>query len=169
MANKTNLRKLLGGAAVAALTIGLAISPLSISGAFANSDNTNGNGANSAMTDQDLRNEIENGVGPAFDPATSVKNFFFNFDRDSYDDDDDYKNNRFNSRPMNLDDFLTSLRNGSRIVEAERSRNEIEIEYSDGWEEKIEYGRYELEAPNGRTIISRPATQRDFDRLNSAF
>ncbi|MCF6326386.1 MAG: hypothetical protein L3J21_03725 [Devosiaceae bacterium] len=143
------LSTLLNGVAVAALTVGLTLSPVTIDfedGKLAfktNSVFASDSGSSSSSDDDN--------------------------DDDYDDDDDDDDDNRFNSRPMNLDDFLGSLRNGTRIVKAERSRNEIEIKYSDGWEEKIEYGRYELEAPNGRTIISRPATQRDLDRLNSAF
>jgi len=179
MSSQKKLGTVLSGVAIAALTVGFALSPLSINFkngqlgfsnnyAYANSDNSNsemssnGMGENDATDQNNMWDEIKNGIGAL------LGNQNFNYDRDNYDDDD-YKNDRSNSRPMNLDDFLSSLRNGVTVIEVERSRNEIEIKYSDGWEEKIKYGRYELEAPNGRTIISRPATQRDFDRLNSAF
>ncbi|HHG90897.1 MAG TPA: hypothetical protein ENJ90_10550, partial [Devosia sp.] len=87
-------------------------------------------------------------------------------DDDDDDDDDEYHNN---SRPMDLADFLESLRNGSTIVKAERDANSIEIKYSDGWKEEIENGRYELKDPNGNEIISRPATDADITRLSSVF
>ncbi len=72
-------------------------------------------------------------------------------------------------RPANLTEFLSSLRNGSSIVSAERTSNKIEIQYSDGWQEQIEDGIYTLEGPNNNVIIRRPATKRDYLRLNSAF
>ncbi|MCF6326387.1 MAG: hypothetical protein L3J21_03730 [Devosiaceae bacterium] len=180
MISKIKSSAVLSGVTIAVLTVGFALSPLNIefkngqlgltnNYAYANSDNSNsemssnGMGENAATDQNNMWDEIKNGIGAL------LGNQNFNYDRDNYDDDDDYKNSRSNSRPMTLDGFLDSLRNGATIVEVERSRNEIEIKYSDGWEEKIEYGRYELEAPNGRTIISRPATQKDLDRLNSAF
>jgi len=168
MISQVNLKTVLKSVAGAALIAGLALSPLSASGALANSPDSHENGSSDGMgsgmnqnensSEQEMRNELENGMGA---PMNSGMN--------NSDEDEDHRNDRSNSRPMNLDDFLTSLRNGATIISAERDGNEIEIEYSDGWKEQIEHGRYEIEAPNGRTIISRPATQRDFDRLNSAF
>ncbi len=73
------------------------------------------------------------------------------------------------SRPENLSEFLSSLRNGSQIVSAERDGDNIEIRYSDGWEERIRDGEYILLDPNANTIIRRPASPKDYARLNSAF
>ncbi|VAW17167.1 hypothetical protein MNBD_ALPHA12-2204 [hydrothermal vent metagenome] len=79
------------------------------------------------------------------------------------------ENHRGAIRPANLSEFLSSLRNGSRIVKAQREGENIEIEYSDGWQERIEDGEYILEGPNNDIIIRRPVTKRDYQRLNSAF
>lgn len=52
-------------------------------------------------------------------------------------------------------------------VKVERSANEIEVRYSDGTKEEIEYGRYERKNAAGRTVEQRPATQADIDRLSA--
>ena len=53
------------------------------------------------------------------------------------------------------------------VVKAEVEGNHIEIGYSDGWKEELENGRYELKNPANRTVIQRPATQDDINRLNA--
>jgi len=85
------------------------------------------------------------------------------------EESEDGESHRGAIRPANLTEFLSSLRNGSRIVSAERSSNKIEIQYSDGWREQIEDGVYTLAGPNDNVVIRRPATKRDYQRLNSAF
>jgi hypothetical protein len=54
------------------------------------------------------------------------------------------------------------------VVKAEVSTGHVEIGYSDGWKEEIENGRYELKNPSNRTVVERPATQADINRLNAA-
>ncbi len=44
----------------------------------------------------------------------------------------------------------------------------LQLIYSNGWEEKIFNGRYELKDPMGRTVSLRSATQADHDRLRRA-
>lgn len=53
------------------------------------------------------------------------------------------------------------------VVKAEVQGSHIEIGYSDGWKEEIENGRYELKNPANRTVVQRPATQDDIDRLGA--
>jgi len=83
--------------------------------------------------------------------------------------DEQDESNRGVSRPQNLSEFLASLRNGSRIVSAERDGDNIEIRYSDGWEEQIRDGEYLLSAPNDNIVIRRPANPKDYARLSTAF
>lgn len=58
----------------------------------------------------------------------------------------------------------TQIRVG-RVVEIEQTATSIEIRYSRGWKEEIENGVYELKDPANRTVIERPATAADWDRL----
>ncbi len=58
----------------------------------------------------------------------------------------------------------TQIRVG-RVVEVEQTATSIEIRYSRGWKEEIENGIYELKDPANRTVIERPATAADWDRL----
>ncbi len=85
------------------------------------------------------------------------------------EDSENDESHRGAMRPANLTEFLASLRNGSRIVNAQREGNNIEIEYSDGWQEQIKDGIYTLAGPNDNVVIRRPATKKDYLRLNSAF
>lgn len=39
--------------------------------------------------------------------------------------------------------------------------------YADGWREELENGRYELKDAQNRTVVERPATQQDHDRLGA--
>ncbi|MFN3148089.1 MAG: hypothetical protein ACE368_24070 [Paracoccaceae bacterium] len=58
----------------------------------------------------------------------------------------------------------TQIRVG-RVVEIEQTATSIEVRYSRGWKEEIENGVYELKDPANRTVIERPATAADWDRL----
>ncbi|MDQ1901633.1 hypothetical protein RAH32_14410 [Paracoccus sp. WLY502] len=49
----------------------------------------------------------------------------------------------------------------------ERSDRGIEVTYSDGWREELENGRYELKDAQNRTVVERPATRQDYDRLGA--
>lgn len=73
------------------------------------------------------------------------------------------------SQPRNLTDFFTGNQERGAVVKAEMEGQSIEVTYTDGWKEEIEHGRYELKDPSNRTVVERPATQDDVDRLNSAF
>ena len=93
-------------------------------------------------------------------------------DDDDDDNDDDDRGERTGRRGGNDDG-----RGGPNtpipdkfgfIVKAEIQGNHIEIGYSDGWKEEVENGRYELKNPSNRTVIERPATQSDINRLNAA-
>ncbi len=55
-----------------------------------------------------------------------------------------------------------------RVIEVEQTATSIEIRYSRGWKEEIENGVYELKDPANRTVIERPATAADWDRLAAA-
>lgn len=39
--------------------------------------------------------------------------------------------------------------------------------YSDGWREEVENGRYELKDAKNRTVVERPATRQDYNRLGA--
>ena len=45
--------------------------------------------------------------------------------------------------------------------------DKIEVTYGDGWKEEIEAGRYELKDPAGNTVVERPATAADRNRLEA--
>ena len=45
--------------------------------------------------------------------------------------------------------------------------DKIEVTYGDGWKEEIEAGRYELKDPAGNTVVERPATPADRNRLEA--
>ncbi len=47
----------------------------------------------------------------------------------------------------------------------EVSGDDIEVEFANGWKEEIEDGQYEMKDPSGNTVVERPATQADRDRL----
>ena len=53
------------------------------------------------------------------------------------------------------------------VIKVELSGDNIEIEYSDGSKEEIEFGVYERKDANNETIEERAATQADIDRLNA--
>ncbi len=179
MTTEFDLRKILNGVAGAALLAAISLSPLGASGALASSPGEHGGGGmaqemNDEMNDngnhddaQEMGQEMDDdqGMGQEMDDDQGMGQGM-NGDEDHRDDEDHPDRN---SRPMNLQDFMNSLNNGATIAETERSEHQIRIEYSDGWEEEIENGRYELRDPRGNVVISRPAVQRDFERLNSAF
>ncbi|MET0940507.1 MAG: hypothetical protein ABWY13_04005 [Mesorhizobium sp.] len=54
--------------------------------------------------------------------------------------------------------------NGAKI---EINGNEIEVVHASGIKEEIEAGRYELKDATGRTVIERPATSADINRLTA--
>ncbi len=58
---------------------------------------------------------------------------------------------------------------GLSVAKIESSAAGIEVTYSDGSREEIENGRYEAKNSAGRTVMERPATQADIDRLNALF
>ena len=47
------------------------------------------------------------------------------------------------------------------------SRDAIEVRYVTGWKEELEFGRYELKDPNNNTVVERPATAADRERLTA--
>ena len=49
----------------------------------------------------------------------------------------------------------------------EHAGSAIEVRYRDGWKEEIEAGRYQLKDPHNQTVVERPATQADHDRLRA--
>ena len=55
------------------------------------------------------------------------------------------------------------------VVKAERNGLNFEVIYSTGWKEEVEFGRYELKAPNGETVIERDANAADISRISSLF
>jgi hypothetical protein len=66
-------------------------------------------------------------------------------------------------------EFLGFDRDRGSIAKVESEGTSLEVEYADGWKEEIENGRYELKDPGNETVVERPATQADIDRLSSAF
>ncbi|HHB82817.1 MAG TPA: hypothetical protein ENK61_05010 [Devosia sp.] len=181
MIAQKNLKSILNGVAGAALVVGFSLAPLNIDiqggklvltnvSAFAsgpgshqggnmggnmgqnneNSQEHNNMGSNDHMSDNDMSSEMGNSKGEHA--------------QGNHDEDAGHAN-----RPMDLQDFMESLRNGVTIVNAEKTDELTKVTYSDGWSEEISNGRYKLKAPNGHSIISRDVTQRDIDRLNSAF
>ena len=54
---------------------------------------------------------------------------------------------------------------GGEVRSVEVSANGIEVRYSTGWKEELEAGRYELKDPNNNTVVERPATRADVDRM----
>ena len=59
----------------------------------------------------------------------------------------------------------TPLPSGSQAGSVEVSGRNIEVRYVTGWKEAIEAGRYELKDPNNNTVVERPATTADRDRM----
>ena len=56
---------------------------------------------------------------------------------------------------------------GDTPTRYERSARGIEVTYADGWREELENGRYELKDAQNRTVVERPATRQDHDRLGA--
>ncbi len=56
---------------------------------------------------------------------------------------------------------------GVRAVKVERTASGIELVYSNGISEEIVNGRLEVKDAAGRTVVERPATQRDITRLDA--
>lgn len=54
----------------------------------------------------------------------------------------------------------------SGVARAKLTRNDIEIEYANGWVETIKRGRYLLKDPFNRTVVQRPATAQDRRRMS---
>ncbi len=90
---------------------------------------------------------------------------------DDDDDDDDDDNGHRSGRHGGRDDRGASSSSIPAkfgfVVKAEVAGNHIEIGYSDGWKEEVEDGRYELKNPSNRTVVQRPATQDDINRLSA--
>ncbi|WP_245749761.1 hypothetical protein [Palleronia marisminoris] len=63
----------------------------------------------------------------------------------------------------------TDRSGGGIVTKAEREGTKWEVMYSDGWKEEIEAGRYELKDALNRTVVERPATEADLERLSVAF
>ena len=61
-----------------------------------------------------------------------------------------------------------STRGGGVVAKLEVYGDNIEITYKDGWKEEIENGRYELKDDKNRTVIQRPASASDRERLFAA-
>ena len=90
---------------------------------------------------------------------------------DDDDDEDDDDNGHRSGRHGGRDDRGTSSSSipgkFGFVVKAEVAGNHIEIGYSDGWKEEVEDGRYELKNPSNRTVVQRPATEDDINRLSA--
>ena len=56
------------------------------------------------------------------------------------------------------------LSDGTKI---EVTDSQVEVTYSDGWKEEVEDGRYEMKDPSGNTVMERPATASDRERLEA--
>ena len=56
---------------------------------------------------------------------------------------------------------------GGVPTRVERSARGIEVTYADGWREELENGRYELKDAQNRTVVERPATRQDYNRLGA--
>jgi hypothetical protein len=56
---------------------------------------------------------------------------------------------------------------GSQARSVEVSGQGIEVRYATGWKEEVEGSRYELKDPNNNTVVERPATAADRDRMLS--
>ncbi len=56
---------------------------------------------------------------------------------------------------------------GLQVVKIERTATGVDVVYSNGIQEEIANGHYELKNPAGRTVIERPATQKDLDRISA--
>jgi len=69
--------------------------------------------------------------------------------------------------PMDLSDFISSLRKGTRVTAGIETSSNINLSYSNGWKEEIANGHYVLVDPNGNTIISRTVKTSDIARLRS--
>lgn len=59
----------------------------------------------------------------------------------------------------------TALPVGSQARSVEISGGSIEVRYATGWKEEVEGSRYELKDPNNNTVVERPATAADRDRM----
>jgi hypothetical protein len=80
-------------------------------------------------------------------------------------------------RPATRADFerLNALAAGTRgPVERSRGATKVEVEgdkvevtFADGTRQEIENGRFEQKNAQGRTVVERPATRADFERLNA--
>jgi hypothetical protein len=53
----------------------------------------------------------------------------------------------------------------SQARSVEVSSGGIEVRYTTGWKEEVEGSRYELKDPNNNTVVERPATAADRDRM----
>lgn len=55
--------------------------------------------------------------------------------------------------------------NATSVNSAKISGNDIKLTYSNGWTEEISSGRYKLKDQYNRTVVSRPASKADIQRL----
>jgi len=69
---------------------------------------------------------------------------------------------------ISIDNVPSSRTGGSDVRKIEIDGADIEVNYASGWKEKIKNGRYELKDPSNRTVVERPATDEDRDRLLAA-
>lgn len=87
-------------------------------------------------------------------------------DHDDYDDEDDDDDDGDNHGGRTTGGTASSTPEGG-AVKIEISRRGIEVLYANGVKEEVEGGRYELKDTAGRTVVERPATQADVDRLQA--
>jgi hypothetical protein len=124
-------------------------------------DNSGSGSSNSGSGSDDDDSDDNSGSGSSNSGSGS----------DDDDDDDDDDHGRRGGRHGGLDDRGSSSTSIPAkfgfVVKAEVEGNHIEIGYSDGWKEEVEDGRYELKNPANRTVVQRPATQDDINRLNA--
>ena len=56
---------------------------------------------------------------------------------------------------------------GSQVSSVEVAGGAIEVRYATGWREELAAGRYELKDPNNLTVVERPATADDRQRIQA--
>jgi hypothetical protein len=69
------------------------------------------------------------------------------------------------SNQVTINSVPSSGGSGSRPSKVQRRGDNIEVTYANGWKEEIEGGVYELKDSFNRTVVERPATSSDRQRL----
>ena len=87
---------------------------------------------------------------------------------DATEDADDDDRGPANSSGRSVRAFMGLLNGRGKVAAVRRGRDSLEIQFADGWRERIDKGQFTLIDHKNRVVVRRPATGMDMRRLREA-